>query len=331
MPFAIGQIDPSKGFVHVLDDTSLEIVMSTLDTISDFVSYLSKKEALILDGRLGFAAGEDDLLAYYLRNLNGEGEHDFVIPPGISRIFVDEGLWAEFDRHPQRRAQAEADQISYSWDALIEAFSGHIFAGTQHFTTHPDIRDRERIFRFMAREPRTRRRMLARLLHELIYETPADGFRAVRVVLPSRPTDPHYVFLLLSQPEGRPYEEYREVRRNLLGAYCQAVKLKFPDARDIVGIATETGTDEERSEDALYYDASGWTEQDRAEAQRIAEELDLLGDIRQFTGVEYEYPDPPSASASAPMGVPGHRMKGRDRNTACPCGSGRKYKRCCGH
>ncbi len=34
MPFAVGQVDPAIGFMHVLDDTSLEIVMSTLDTIT---------------------------------------------------------------------------------------------------------------------------------------------------------------------------------------------------------------------------------------------------------------------------------------------------------
>ncbi len=330
MPFAIGQIAPAKGFVHVLDDTSLMIVMSALDTISDFVSYLSKKEKLIRDGRLAFATGEDDLLALYLRKINDEGEHDFVIPPEIDGIFVDEGLWSEFARHPQRQTQIKADEISYAWDALIEAFSVHIFAGTQHFTTHPGIRDNEKIVRFLAREPRTRRRMLSRLLHELIYKTSKQNYRAARVVQPSRLGDPHYIFLLLSKHEGWTYDEYREVRRELLGAYCRTVKLKFPDALDIIGIATETGTDEVRSEDALYYDARVWAEQDRTEAQSVADDLGLLSDIRQFTGVEYEYPEQPNTSVQAPCGRSGNRMKGRDRNAPCPCGSGMKYKRCCG-
>jgi len=34
MPFTIGQINPDKGYVHVFDDTTLDIVMNTLDTIS---------------------------------------------------------------------------------------------------------------------------------------------------------------------------------------------------------------------------------------------------------------------------------------------------------
>ncbi len=43
-PFSIGQLDPSRGYVHVLDDTSLEVVLGTLDTITDFTNYLDKKE-----------------------------------------------------------------------------------------------------------------------------------------------------------------------------------------------------------------------------------------------------------------------------------------------
>ncbi len=156
--------------------------------------------------------------------------------------------------------------------------------------------------------------------YELVRDTPKENFRAVRVMLPSRPGDPYYVFLLLPRPEDRSYEEYREVRRNLLANYCSVVNLKNSDAQDIVGIATETGLENEtRSEDVAYFDVSVWTEADRMEAQSIADELRLLAEIRQFEGVEYEFPD-----------VPTKRMKGGDRNRPCPCGSGRKYKRCCG-
>jgi hypothetical protein len=330
VPFTIGQIDPTRGFVHVLDDTSLEVVMSTLDTITDFVSYLSKKERFILDGYLGWAAGEDDLLAYYLRHLNADGVHDFVVPPGHNAIFIGEGLWPEFARHPQRLAQVTADEISYSWDALIESFSRHILAKTQHFTSHPDVWDQEKGLRFLAREPRTRRRMLAELLHELIFKTPQQALRAARVVLPSAPGDPHYVFLLLSEPQDKPYEEYREVRRSLLQAYCMVVKLQYPGAEDIVGIATETGTEEVRTEDTLYYDARGWTEQEQAEAQRLATDHGLLRDVQHFAGVVQEYPASSTTQVPRGFGRSDTRLKGRHRNARCPCGSGTKYKNCCG-
>ncbi len=281
---------------------------------------------MILDGRLQGAAGEDDLLAYYLGHLNAANEHDFAVPPGVGQFIIDEGHWANFERSPQRRARIEADKISYSWDDLIQSFSGHMFAGTQHYASpQHGPRDGEKILRFLAREPRTRRRMLARAVHDLIARTPEGNLRAVRVVPPSRRGDPHYVFLLLAQPSfASSYEEYREVRLQLLLNYCQAVKLKAPMAKDIVGIATEPGWGEERSEDAVYFNAHVFTEQDRKKAQSVVDELGLLKKIRKFSGVEREYPQP------KPRRPPGAPMKGRERNARCPCGSGRKFKKCCG-
>jgi hypothetical protein len=63
IPFAIGQIGPTKGYIHVFDDTTLGIVMGMLDTITDFVTYLTKKEDFIQSDQLIIAAGEEDLLA----------------------------------------------------------------------------------------------------------------------------------------------------------------------------------------------------------------------------------------------------------------------------
>src|SRR5437763_7358393 len=91
--FTIGQVDPAKGYVHVFDDTTLEIVMRTLDTITDFVQYLTKKERFMTGGTAVFATGEEELLAYYLRDINADGEHDFIIPPDINGLLIEEGLW----------------------------------------------------------------------------------------------------------------------------------------------------------------------------------------------------------------------------------------------
>lgn len=46
-PFTIGNVTPDKGYIHVLDDTTLGIILETLDTISDFVEYLEKKERFL--------------------------------------------------------------------------------------------------------------------------------------------------------------------------------------------------------------------------------------------------------------------------------------------
>jgi hypothetical protein len=331
-PFAIGQINPVKGYVHVFDDTTLDIVMTKLDTITDFVEYLTKKEKFITSGRLAAAAGEEDLLAFYLKDLNEDEEHDFIVPPDIKGVYIDEGLWEGFSNSSQRKSQILADEVSYAWDGLIEAFTHHIFAGTSYYTSHPGIGNQERYLRLLAREPRTRRRMLARAILDLIRRTP-KGMKATRTILPSDPGEPHYVFLLVPETKGVPYEKYREVRRQVLESHLMITKLNFPDAQEIIGIATETGRKEAGSEDVAYMDVRSWTPEEQAEAERLQTEmrkLGVLGEYRGWETTEDEYPD-------APPTVPPKwdlsnfvSKKGRNRNNPCPCGSGKKIKKCCG-
>ena len=197
MPFAVGQVDPAKGPIHVLDDTTLDILLGTLDAITDFVRYLSKKEKFISSGqRVATAAGEEELLAYYLKDLNAEGEHDFLVPDDIDLLSIDEGFRDAFSKSEARRAQIAANSIGYSWDALIETFNIHILGGTQYRTNPFGVSGSERIMRFLAREPSTRRRMLAKAIVGLIGQTPKN-YSATRVIAPSKPGDPYYVFLLL--------------------------------------------------------------------------------------------------------------------------------------
>ena len=64
--------------------------------------------------------------------------------------------------------------------------------------------------------------------------------------------------------------------------------------------------------------ASNWSEKDQSEAlflKRDYEEHNLLS--KRSMVEKHFYPEPP-------------KMKGRDRNKPCPCGSGRKFKNCCG-
>ena len=97
---------------------------------------------------------------------------------------------------------------------------------------------------------------------------------------------------------------------------------------DIIGIATETGLEEGHSEDAVYYDASDWTEEEQAEAREdlsILEDLGMLGKRTQFSWKEYEYPvfsPHPSKKVTSVSQWPTKYP----RNKPCPCGSGKKYQ-----
>jgi hypothetical protein len=67
IPFAFGDVDPDGPFVHIFDETALDIVLRELDTITDFVRYLNQREAAIRGDRIVHAPSEADLLAFYLQ------------------------------------------------------------------------------------------------------------------------------------------------------------------------------------------------------------------------------------------------------------------------
>ncbi len=135
-PFAIGDIKSDRTFVHVFDDVTLDILLDELDTITDLVNYLGKKEKFVRSGHLLGATGEEDLLADYLRHTNEEGYHGFFPPSGNSEwrgdesLLLDEGHWVQFKSHPQYIAKKKADKVSYFWDGLITEFTKHMMAGT---------------------------------------------------------------------------------------------------------------------------------------------------------------------------------------------------------
>lgn len=323
-PFVVGQIDPGRGYVHVLDDVTFKILLENLDTITDFVGYLERKERFVTSGRLVSAAGEEDLLAHYLRDVGKDGHNDFVLPNNASFLSVSEGLWEEFQQHPQRRAQLEANRVSYAWDDLIERFDFHILNDSQYYKTGSGVAHSEPLVRFLAREPRTRRRFLSASFLSLFNQVRDQPWK-VRVMLPSQPGDPYYIFMVMRRLEGVSSDEYREGRRNCLGEYMSALKVVMPEALDIVGIAIGN-SDDSASEDLQYLDARIWTEEDQREAEALQRETGFLTDLRRSETIIKTYPDitPRRNPVSKTSG------KGSQRNKPCPCGSGRKYKHCHG-
>ncbi|HKE83521.1 MAG TPA: hypothetical protein VKB50_07205 [Vicinamibacterales bacterium] len=300
-PFAIGRVSATNPFVHVLDDTSLELLLKNLDTVSDFVGYIRKKEAFIESGRLGMAAGEEALLGLYVAKLNGNDEHDFVVSAQAddTPIALSESRWHEFLKSGERRRQREADKVSYLWDGLIEQFAGHFMAGTSHHLSEVDSThgDFEKVLRFFARESRLRRRVLSSALVHMHRTTPATRTR-LRVVPPMRPGDPYWVLLLfpfannLNVGERVPYERYRAIRQEYLNCCLRVAKLKWPEALDIVGFATESGRESYGSEDAAYLDARIWTDQMQRDARTVQEKLQILITPNMIATHISEYPKP---------------------------------------
>jgi hypothetical protein len=236
------------------------------------------------------ATGEEELLAYYLSKLNDEGEHDFIVDKEFNAIGVDEGFWDDFVESDQRKSQVAANKVSYAWDDLIEEFIKNILNDTQYIKDPLGPRNQEKVMRFLARESRTRRRMLIKLFFELLEKTP-PSYKGVRVIAPSKKGDPYFVFLIVPHIRGTSESDYRVVRGNLLECYCLVVKHDFPDAEDIVGVATEPLTMEDyRSEDAIYLDVRIWTPDQEAESKKLKRDLGLLENTQMYKSTEFEFP-----------------------------------------
>jgi hypothetical protein len=177
--------------------------------------------------------------------------------------------------------------VSGAWDALIEEFGKHILCGTSIASTHLSVKEQERAVRMLAAEGRTARRALGQSLFEIMRKTP-PGKRGARVMGPPRPESAHYVFVILPQ-EDMDETLYRHIRRQVLEAYCMVLKVLFPEALDLVGIATEPGEATERSQDVIYIDARQWTPEMQAQAEDLQAKgvLKNTGPIQRSTILEY--------------------------------------------
>ena len=324
-PFTVGDLDPSRTFVHVLTKYTLDILLQTLDTISDFVSYLERKENLIRSDTAVFVPGEEDLLAFYLIHMNEKGEHDFTFEKEFKGVFLEEGFWKDFCDSPERKEQLRQDKVGYIWDDLIEKFSHHALNATQYYTDHIELSNTEICLRFMAREQRLARRLIAKGFVDM-YTSTSDGMRRNRYFKSFTDSGPFYVFLSLPQPDFTSYDQYRKNRSNLLKACCMVVKYKFPEAHDIVGIAFQpVRPNVGSSEDLLYLDARVWSDELNHEAECLHRDLGIFASGTTHNIYEQEYPEPANTKF-----IRTRRPPKVGRNERCPCGSGKKYKKCCG-
>jgi hypothetical protein len=291
-PFVIGDLDPNRGFVHVFDDVTLDVILGHLDTILDFVNYLSKKEAAFRSGVVFAAAGEEDVLAQYASDLNTNQEHDIVVPAEVTHAVFKPGKWAELLDSPEYERQQRANCVSYLIDELIERFGGHILGRTSIVLPGSEtVSEQEFAVRILASTCRTVRRMLGRSLME-IYERSQPGKNLTRVCQPPRPGHPYYVLHLMHHPPEMHDDQYRECRRFVLQAYCVGIKLRFPDAQSAFGLATETQHATTHSEDIVYVDFKDWTPELQAQAEEDCTKLGILRNTTpQFNGKENEYPD----------------------------------------
>lgn len=201
--------------------------------------------------------------------------------------------------------------------------------GTSRVLSHPDVANQSRIFSYLAKESRLRRRVLARALIGIIEKpmqkkSSKDVAVKHRVVTPSSNDEPFYAFVVIGRTENQSDDEYRDQRMEYLGAYVQRIKLENAKDYSVIGIAVSDQYPEDSSEDIVLIDSEDWDDEFKSEAEETIKSFREAGmwqskrDLYHYTDNEYPLDSPKIKT-----------YKGGDRNKPCPCGSGKKLKKCC--
>ncbi|WP_206990806.1 hypothetical protein [Hyphomonas sp. KY3] len=262
IPLQIGTVSRAHGHLHVLDENSLRLLTSELDTIRDFVNYLDAKRDLYAGGKFKAAGSEADLLAYYLWN-------DRTFVEGNDEFELERGLWARVEANAAFLAGRALNLQHRIWDTLLEVAIDAYLDEALEYGNEVEMEDYELLVRTMASESRFRRRILS----ENILERAARA-RNERVasLLPSEQDGVLYVLLIGQGAPTNQYNAYRVERLQELQLRCHAAKAAYPEFTVIIGFGLDALGVEGSSEDFIYMDTSLWTEENLALAQRIGAE-----------------------------------------------------------
>jgi hypothetical protein len=265
--------DFKQGFVHVLDERAVTTLLTELDTITDFVTYLQRTEAFLETTQV-IVPGTESLLALYL-------EKGGSYPDNADLLVIPDDLWDRLIAREEFKRKKREDKESYLWDALIEEVAGEhdpemTESHGQQDDPNPPV---ERVTRIMAREDRFSRRVLAKAFKEF-----HQGRKTRSRVLQS-PSGVVYVFLATPKTYDRSLRQ-----KELLGRLFVARGM-YKKARVVVGIATEVYEPNAGfSLDTAAFIKEEWTAEDQAKMEQIQAETGAFVTPVWTSSHEDEYP-----------------------------------------
>lgn len=304
LPFTTGPLDPSKEFVHIFDEISLEVLMHEMSTVKDFVDYLGARKAFMLNPNTAFtSAGEEQLIASYLMNSDEKKAAflpDFEATPDY--ISFDETIYPGLISRPEYREMHGQNKVSGFWDALIEKFITVGDPSISGLGANQQNHETELALRLMASETRFMRRELSRNFFEMMELAKAGEYvRRARTLATLQAQGLLYIFLACPKLEGQSGEEYRQYRSMLLLSYAQCAKLKFTDAKTIIALGFDHPLKDYQggSEDICVYICDEYTEEERVRVEKLRAELGIYADSTvlkqsrsyQFPSVGERQPD----------------------------------------
>lgn len=320
----------SKHYVHVVDEKSLRLVLNELDTAPDFIKYLEDKERAVRHHRFSIIPGEEHFLGTYMLNKGPliDKPLDHIIPKKsikFDTIQLGEDGWPRYVNSGQQLSRKKLNEVSYFWDRLITIFSKAILGGYAPNPLKASSVMHEMALRILASETRQSRIGLSIAYQDKILKTPRH-LRSSRVLSFSKEKKSLILLLLVPRPQGQSLEENREIRRAMMDAYGYAAKVKWPEINYITVIGTEPGIGEIRSEDLITFHIPELTDNELKETKIIMEAENILNDMRK---IHITTKKPVDIKTKIPVKPVRSMMYSPKRNEICPCGSGKKYKKCC--
>jgi hypothetical protein len=260
-------------FVHFLDEQNFELILSELDTASDFIEYLTKKEVFFQSKGRILIGNEENLLANYItNNRTFEERADFLI--------LDDELWKSVRARDEYQDKLKANRVSYFWDQIIEEIIRLRDPYIESILGYvdPNNLNVEYALRVMAKENRFSRRVISHAFWDFHRNKNIESrvIQSLNGIL--------YVFL------KKPLKTDRRARQSELFARCFVARDRVAEDIVIVGIATEDDVSSGHSLDLVYFEKESWNDEDHAQAEAAIKELKIFQEP-QFSIVHVdEYP-----------------------------------------
>ena len=220
--------DFGNGFIHVCDEVSVGVLFGELDTITDFIEFLTESERLVTnETKLIFdGGGIEDLIALFLSW--GQLEYPDMSHGQSGMMVIQNNLWKGYSQSREYVEMKESLEKSYIWDQLIEIYTEYLLNDGLFDMHSKEITDDQIALVEMAMQPRRYRANLGEAFWEIL-EKP-DLKVVARAVEGYNKTA--FVFLL------RPSSD-REARMQELKLRCLVIRSIIPEAVTVVGIATD--------------------------------------------------------------------------------------------
>ena len=259
--FPINYGDFGKGFIHVFDEKSVQIVLNELDTIKDFLNYLNAKEKLVQSMRFPLTYGEEDMLAFYISN-------GFSFPKYGDLLIFEDDLYKGLKNDKSYQNVLSDLKDSYIWDKLIKELITDFNTGNlNNDVTRNEI---ELTIRQMAREDRNSRKILCEQFIDFIGVNNVPKV-AARVIRSNENRDVVYLYLL---------GDYNNRDQRIKELHLRAFVLRaIYDCKIIVGIATEKYNSKGHSLDFSYSYYPDFSDDLKKEAINIATELGYFNNL----------------------------------------------------